>query len=167
MARRTGSGGGGSTPAVAAARRAGIPHAVHRYDVAERQEEGYGAEAAARLGLDPAVVHKTLVTATAPGRLAVAVVPVSGQLDLRALARALGARRAHLADPAEAARVTGYVLGGISPLGQRTALTTVVDEGALAHPTIFVSAGRRGLEIELDPHDLVRLTGATVAAIAG
>ena len=90
-----------------------------------------------------------------------------GQLDLRALARALGARRAHLADPAEAARVTGYVLGGISPLGQRTALTTVVDEGALAHPTIFVSAGRRGLEIELDPAHLVRLTGASVAAIAG
>ncbi len=167
MARTTGRGEGGSTPAVAAARRAGIDHTVHRYDVADRQVEGYGAEAAARLALDPAVVHKTLVTTTAPGHLSVAVVPVSGSLDLRALARAIGARRARLADPAEATRATGYVLGGISPLGQRTALPTVVDEGALAHPTIFVSAGRRGLEIELDPHDLVRLTGATVAAIAG
>ena len=165
MARPT--GGGGSTPAVAAARRAGIDHAVHRYDVGDGQGEGYGTEAAARLALDPALVHKTLVTTTDPGRLSVAVVPVSGSLDLRALARALGARRARLADPAEATRVTGYVLGGISPLGQRTALPTVVDEGALAHPTIYVSAGRRGLELELDPRDLVRLTGARVAAIAG
>lgn len=157
---------GAATPAIAAAQGAGIDHAIHRYEPAG-SVAGYGAEAAAALGVDPAQVHKTLVALTGDGRLVVAVVPVSGTLDLRSLAAAVGARRAAMADPAAAERATGYVLGGISPLGQRKHLPTVVDVGALAQGTIYVSAGRRGLEIELDPHDLVRLTGATVADIAG
>jgi len=164
MTRR--SGAGAATPAISAVQRAGIPHSIHRYEGAGTAGEGYGLEAAAALGIDAARVHKTLVAATGDDRLVVAVVPVSGMLDLKALAEAVGARRAAMADAAAAERATGYVLGGISPLGQRRPLPTVVDEGALAHPTIFVSGGRRGLELELDPRDLVRLAHATVAAIA-
>jgi Cys-tRNA(Pro)/Cys-tRNA(Cys) deacylase len=155
-----------ATPAIAAAQRAGVAHEVHRDDSAPAKGEGYGEEAATALGLDPRQVHKTLV-ATADEQLVVAVVPVSARLDLRALATAVGARRATLAAPAEAERATGYVVGGISPLGQRRPLPTVVDEAALALATIHVSAGRRGLELELAPQDLVRLTGAVTARISG
>jgi Cys-tRNA(Pro)/Cys-tRNA(Cys) deacylase len=109
-------------------------------------------------------VFKTLF-ASVDGRLVVAVVPVSGQLDLKAVAAAAGAKRAVMADPADAERATGYVVGGISPFGQRRAHPTIVDESALAHPTVFVSGGRRGMEIELAPADLVAQTSATIAAV--
>ncbi|GAA3640126.1 Cys-tRNA(Pro) deacylase [Streptomyces chitinivorans] len=125
----------------------------------------YGEEAAEALGLDPGQVFKTLV-ADVDGALTVAVVPVSGSLDLKALAAAAGGKRAAMADPAAAERATGYVRGGISPLGQRRALPTVVDASAEGHATVCVSAGRRGLEIELAPADLVKLTGAVTAPIA-
>jgi Cys-tRNA(Pro)/Cys-tRNA(Cys) deacylase len=115
--------------------------------------------------VDPRQVFKTLL-ADVDGRLTVAVVPVDGSLDLKALAAALGGKRASLAEPAAAERVTGYVVGGISPLGQRRRLPTVVDESALAWATVLVSAGRRGLDVELAPADLVRLTGAVTAAVA-
>jgi Cys-tRNA(Pro)/Cys-tRNA(Cys) deacylase len=147
------------TPAVVAARRAGIEFALHEYEH-DLQAESYGLEAAERLGVDPARVLKTLVVEQ-DGSLAVAIVPVSAQLDLRALGK-----RAALADRAAAERATGYVLGGISPLGQRRRLPAVLDESALAFATVYVSAGRRGLELELAPVDLARLTGARVAAVA-
>jgi Cys-tRNA(Pro)/Cys-tRNA(Cys) deacylase len=141
-----------------------VAHRVHAYGHDPRAES-YGAEAAAALGVDPSRCFKTLV-ATVDGALTVAVVPVAGSLDLKALAGAVGGKRAAMADPALAERTTGYVRGGISPLGQRKRLPTVVDASAHGHETVYVSAGRRGLEIELAPADLVRLTGATVASIA-
>ena len=150
---------GKRTPAIAAAARAGLVFTVHEYDHDPRAES-FGLEAVQKLGLDPARVFKTLV-ADVDGALIVAVVPVGGQLDLRALGK-----RARMAEPKAAERATGYVTGGISPLGQRRALPTVVDESALAFETIHVSAGRRGLELELAPRDLVGLTGARVARIA-
>ncbi len=156
-----------ATPAIAAAQRAGVVHAVHRYEGAGTAGDGYGLEAAAALGIDADRVLKPLLAVTTDERLVVAVVPVSGMLDLRALASAVGTRKVAMADGAAAERATGYVLGGISPLGQRRRLATAVDEGALAHPTVFVSGGRRGLELELDPHDLVHLVGGITAAIAG
>ena len=125
----------------------------------------YGLDAAAALGLDPARVFKTLV-ATADGALVAAVVPVAGELDLKALAAAVGARTAALAAPAEAERATGYVVGGISPLGMRRRLPTVLDASAEALATINVSGGRRGLQLELAPVDLARLAGAKLAPIA-
>lgn len=152
------------TPAVAAAQRAKIPFSIHEY----RHDPGapsYGLEAAEKLGLDPAQVFKTLV-ASVDGRLVVAIVPVARSLDLKALAAAAGGKRASMADVAEAERATGYVAGGISPLGQRKRLATVLDESAQALERIHVSAGRRGLEIGLAPADLLRLTGGKVAAIA-
>ncbi len=150
---------GKGTPAIAAAERAGIAFTVHEY-AHDPRAPSYGLEAVEKLGLDPACVFKTLV-ADVDGTLTVAVVPVEEQLDLRALGK-----RAAMADVKAAERATGYVAGGISPLGQRKRLATVVDESALLHPTIHVSAGRRGLELELAPADLVALTGARVAAIA-
>jgi Cys-tRNA(Pro)/Cys-tRNA(Cys) deacylase len=153
------------TPAVNAARKAGIAHMLHAY----RHDPGtasYGLEAAEALGLAPACVFKTLVAATEGKGLWVAIVPVDRLLDLKALAAAAGAKRADMADPKAAERATGYVVGGISPLGQRRRLPTVVDESALGHATIYVSAGRRGLEIALAPADLVRLCAARVAPIA-
>jgi Cys-tRNA(Pro)/Cys-tRNA(Cys) deacylase len=160
----------GGTRALDELRRAGVAHTLHEYDVAELAgrardtRPSYGADAAAALDVDPERIHKTLV-ATVDGRLAVAVVPVAAELDLKAFADAIGGRKAAMADPADAERATGYVRGGISPLGQRRRLPTAVDAAALAWPTIYVSAGRRGLQVELAPADLVRLTGATVAAI--
>lgn len=140
-----------------------MPHEVLPYEHDPRASS-YGLEAAQVLGVDPRQVFKTLVAA-ADGRLVVAVVPVSGNLDLKALASAVGAKKAQMADPAEAERSTGYVLGGISPLGQRQRLRTVVDESALGFDRVLVSAGRRGLDVALAPGDLVLLTGATVAPI--
>ena len=125
----------------------------------------YGEEAAAALGVDPRRVFKTLV-ADVDGALTVAVVPVDASLDLKALAAAVGGKRATMAEPAAAERATGYVVGGISPLGQRRRLRTVVDASALDFATVLVSAGRRGVDVELAPADLVRLTGAGTAPIA-
>ncbi len=156
-----------ATPAVRALERAGVPFSLHEYDPASTGSgaHGYGAVAVAALGADPAQVFKTLV-ARVDGALTVAVVPVSGQLDLKALASAAGGRKAAMADPADAERATGYVRGGISPLGQRKQLPTVVDDSALGFGTVLVSAGRRGLQVELPPADLVRLARARTAAIA-
>lgn len=151
------------TPAVTALERAGVTHTLHHYDH-DPASPSYGLEAADALGVDPGRVFKTLV-ATSGDRLVVGVVPVVTTLDLKLLARAVGAKRAQLADPADAERATGYVLGGISPLGQKRRLTTVIDDSATYWPTIYCSGGRRGFEIELHPADLVRLTGATVAPI--
>jgi len=141
-----------------------VPFSLHEYEH-DPSAEAYGEEAATALRLGPDRVFKTLV-AEVDGRLTVAVVPVACSLDLKALAAASGGKRAALADPSAAERATGYVRGGISPLGQRRTLATVVDESALEGATIYVSAGRRGLEIEVDPRALVRLTDADVAAIS-
>jgi Cys-tRNA(Pro)/Cys-tRNA(Cys) deacylase len=149
-----------STPAIVAVERAGVAFRTHEY-AHDPKAESYGVEAAEKLGLDPACVFKTLVVAV-DGKLGVAIVPVAAQLDLKAL----GGKRAALADRTAAERATGYVLGGISPLGQRKRLPTTLDASALGHETVHVSAGRRGLEIELSPTDLVRLTDAVVRPIA-
>ena len=153
----------GGTPATVALTRAGIDFTLHAYDHDPRADS-YGLEAAEALGLDPARVFKTLM-AEVDGRLAVAVVPVSGQLDLKALARALDGSRAAMAELGAAERATGYVAGGISPVGQKRRSRTVVDESALTHPTIYVSAGRRGLDLEIAPADLVRITEAVTARV--
>lgn len=153
----------GGTPATVALTRAGVDFTLHEY-AHDPRAASYGLEAAEALGLDARRVLKTLV-ASIDGRLAVAVVPVAGQLDLKALARALGASRAVMAEQAAAERATGYVAGGISPIGQRRRHPTVLDGTALDHPTVFVSAGRRGLDLEIAPADLVAATGATVAPI--
>ncbi|AZK93627.1 MULTISPECIES: Cys-tRNA(Pro) deacylase [Streptomyces] len=154
---------GGGTPATVALAAAGTEYTVHAYDH-DPASPSYGEEAAEALGVSPDRVFKTLV-ADVDGELTVAVVPVAGRLDLKALASAVGGKRAAMADPAAAERTTGYVLGGISPLGQRKRLRTVLDDSAGAHTTICVSAGRRGLEIELAPGDLAALTGAVLAPI--
>jgi Cys-tRNA(Pro)/Cys-tRNA(Cys) deacylase len=153
-----------ATPAIAMLEQALVPHTLHPYDPDHPDSQGYGEAAVAALGADPRQVFKTLVTRV-DGTLTVAVVPVSGSLDLKALAAAAGGRKAAMADPADAERTTGYVRGGISPLGQRKALPTVVDESALGLPTVLVSAGKRGLQVELPPGDLVRLTRARTAPI--
>lgn len=157
---RTASAG---TPATVALTKAGVPFTTHAYDH-DPAAPSFGTEAAEALGVEPGRVFKTLV-ADVDGRLTVAVVPVSGSLDLKALAQAAGGKKAAMADPAAAERSSGYVLGGISPLGQRRPLRTVVDASALQFPTVFCSAGRRGLEVELAPADLVRLTAAVTAPI--
>lgn len=140
-----------------------ITHKVHSYEHDPRGA-AYGLEAAAALGVAAERVFKTLI-ADVDERLTVAVVPVAGSLDLKALADAAGGKRAKMAEPAEAERATGYVTGGISPLGQRRRLPVVLDASALEHETIMVSAGQRGLEIELAPADLVRAAAAVVAPI--
>ena len=150
---------GRDTPATTAARKAGIEHRVHEYEH-DPDAASYGLEAAEALGQDPERVFKTLV-ADLDGTLTVCIVPVTDELDLRSLGK-----RARMADTAKAERTTGYVAGGISPLGQRKPLLTVIDASALRHMTIHVSGGRRGLEIEVAPEDLKRLTRATFASIA-
>ena len=159
MARRPSVG----TPATVALERAGVTFPVHAYDHDPRSTS-YGLEAADALGLDPDRVFKTLL-ADVDGELVVAVVPVSGQLDLKALAAVLGGKRAAMADPAVAERTTGYVVGGISPIGQRKRLRTVVDETAVTRPAVYVSGGRRGVDLGLDPSELVRVLDAHVARI--
>ncbi|MFJ9408626.1 Cys-tRNA(Pro) deacylase [Streptomyces sp. NPDC101393] len=156
--------GPGGTPATVALAASGVPFTVHSY-AHDPAAASYGEEAAEALGVAPEQVFKTLL-ADVDGTLTVAVVPVSGSLDLKALAAAVGGKRATMADPAAAERSTGYVLGGISPLGQRKRLRTVVDASAQGRPTVCVSAGRRGLEVELAPADLVTLTGASIAPIS-
>jgi Cys-tRNA(Pro)/Cys-tRNA(Cys) deacylase len=161
----------GATRAIDELVRAGVAHTIHEYEPHQAsggdrgRRPAWGDGAAAALGVDPARIHKTLIAAV-DGRLAVAVVPVAAALDLKALAGALGGRKAAMADPTEAERATGYVRGGISPLGQRRRLPTVLDSAALELATIFVSAGRRGLQVELAPADLIRLSAAVAASIA-
>jgi len=161
MARKNGSQG---TPATAALTAAGVPFVLHPY-THDPSAPSYGAEAAEALGIDPSRVFKTLMV-DVEGQLAVGIVPVSGSLDLKAMASALGAKKAAMADPAAAQRRTGYVLGGISPIGQRQPSPTVLDSTALGLDTILVSGGRRGLDIELAPADLARLTNAITAPIS-
>jgi Cys-tRNA(Pro)/Cys-tRNA(Cys) deacylase len=160
MARRTTAG----TPATVALTAAGIPFAVHAYNH-DASVTSFGLEAAEALGIEPERVFKTLLADTDTG-LVVGIVPVDGKLDLKALATAVGAKRAVMADPAVAERRTGYVVGGISPIGQKTRLTTVLDETAELFDTVFVSGGKRGLDLELAPADLIAATTATVAPIA-
>ncbi|HEU0205882.1 MAG TPA: Cys-tRNA(Pro) deacylase [Pseudolysinimonas sp.] len=156
------------TPATAALIAAGIAFTEHAYRH-DPAAQNFGLEAAEALAASTAIeaerVFKTLL-AEADGRLVVAIVPVTGKLDLKALAAAVGSKRATMADPALAERRTGYVVGGISPIGQKTSHETVVDETAELWDTVFVSGGRRGLDLELAPADLVMATGARLAAIA-
>lgn len=160
MARKQASQG---TPATAALAAAGVPFVLHPYSH-DPSAASYGLEAAEVLGVDPAKVFKTLMV-DVDGRMAVGIVPVSGSLDLKAIAAALGGKKAAMAGPAAAQRRTGYVLGGISPLGQRQPSPAVLDETALGFDTVLVSGGRRGLDIEMGPDDLIRLTGAITARI--
>jgi Cys-tRNA(Pro)/Cys-tRNA(Cys) deacylase len=163
LAKKSSKQQSGGTPATVALTTAGTAYTVHAYEH-DPASASYGEEAATALGVSPDRVFKTLV-ADVDGELTVAVVPVAGSLDLKALAAAVGGKRATMADPAAAERTTGYVRGGISPLGQRKRLRTVLDSSAQAHPTICVSAGRRGLEVELAPADLAALTTAVIAPI--
>ena len=153
------------TPAITAARRARITFAVHEY-THDANARSFGLEAAEKLGLDPARVFKTLVVSLDGGGLAVGIVPANAQLDMKQVARALGAKKAAMAPREAAERATGYVMGGISPLGQKKRLPMALDESALGFPTIYVSGGRRGLDLELAPADLLTLTGAVSAALA-
>jgi Cys-tRNA(Pro)/Cys-tRNA(Cys) deacylase len=153
------------TPAIDIARKHNIEHRVRDYGH-DPESESYGAEAVRKLGLPADRVFKTLVVSLNSGQLAVGVLPVSSMLSLKRVAAAMGAKKAVMADRAEAERATGYVPGGISPLGQKKRLPTVIDASALDFATIHVSAGRRGLEIELDPLDLGKLTNAVFAGIA-
>jgi Cys-tRNA(Pro)/Cys-tRNA(Cys) deacylase len=153
------------TPAISTLEAAGVTYTLHEY-AHDDSVRDFGREAAEQLGLDPDQVFKTLLV-TADGEPAVAIVPVSGKLALKAVGRALGAKRVEMCDPAVAERVTGYVRGGISPFGQRRRLPTVVDEMATLFDVVFVSGGRRGLDVGVAPADLVRLLDAVVAGIAG
>jgi Cys-tRNA(Pro)/Cys-tRNA(Cys) deacylase len=158
------------TRAIDAVRRGDIPHTVHEYAHGTRSSlrdggPGYALEAVEALGIEAGRVFKTIVVMV-DGRPGIAVVPADAEVDLKAVADALGGRRAAVAEPAEAERTTGYVLGGISPLGTRKSLPVVVDASAAAWPTIHVSAGRRGLEIELAATDLVAIVGGSMAAVA-
>src|SRR6478752_998473 len=160
MAKKKSAGG---TPATVALTSAGLAFTLHEYEHDPRASS-YGLEAAQALGLAPEQVFKTLM-ANVDGRLAVGIVPVSGQLDLKGLARALGGSKAVMAEVAAAERATGYVAGGISPVGQKRTHPTVLDASALEHDTILVSGGRRGFDLELAPADLVAITGAVTATI--
>lgn len=151
------------TPAIIRCERDGVAHTVHAYRH-DPSETNYGLEAAEVLGISPERVFKTLIV-NVDGQLVTAVVPVSGSLDLKALAAAVGGKRAEMADPRIAERKSGYIVGGISPIAQKTALPTVLDASATGFDTVFVSAGMRGADIELAPSDLVRLTNATLAPI--
>jgi Cys-tRNA(Pro)/Cys-tRNA(Cys) deacylase len=157
------------TPAIRALEAAGIEFSIHEYARGESLRdfgrEDFGREAAEKLGFDPDQVFKTLLV-TVDGRQAVAIVPVSGKVGLKAVGRALGAKHVEMCDPAVAERITGYVLGGISPFGQRKPLPTVLDEMATAFDTVYVSGGRRGLDLGVAPDDLVRVLDAIVADIA-
>lgn len=161
MARQKASAG---TPATVALAAAGIPFEVRAYEH-DPAAASYGLEAAEALGVEPDRVFKTLLAETELG-LVVGVVPVTGMLDLKALAAAVGAKRAAMADPAVAERRTGYVVGGISPIGQKARHTTVVDETAQLFDTVFVSGGRRGLDLELSPADLLAATDASFAPLS-
>ena len=153
------------TPAIQALKKLGVAHSVHRYEVSGDEDVTYGEAVAAAIGADPATVFKTLVAQLNTGELVVAIVPVTSTLDLRALAAAADAKRASMAAPAAAERSSGYVTGGISPFGQRRKLRTFVDGSAERFATVFVSAGRRGLQMSLATPDLLR--GCSAAVVAG
>ncbi|WP_027967594.1 Cys-tRNA(Pro) deacylase [Halomonas halocynthiae] len=153
------------TPAIKALEKARITFEIRQY-THDGNSESYGEEAAKALGLSPAQVFKTLLTKLDDSKLAVAIIPVSGQLDLKALARVAGARKAAMANPDEAQRATGYVLGGISPLGQKKRLPTFIDTSAETLSAIHVSAGRRGLEVSVSPVDLASLLNARFAELS-
>jgi Cys-tRNA(Pro)/Cys-tRNA(Cys) deacylase len=153
------------TPAVVALEKSGTAHTLHPYEHDPSSELSYGMEAAEAIGVDAPQVFKTLL-ADVDGKLVVGIVPVDRKLDLKALARAAGGKKAAMAEPAAAERATGYVVGGISPLGQKTRHTTVLDESAEAFDVVYVSGGRRGLDVGLAPADLLTLTGGTTAPIA-
>jgi Cys-tRNA(Pro)/Cys-tRNA(Cys) deacylase len=152
------------TPAIDVLKKLGIAHAVHRYEVSGDEEVTYGEAVAAAIGADPPTVFKTLVAQLNSGELVIAIVPVTSMLDLRTLASAAGAKSAAMAQPASAERSTGYVTGGISPFGQRKKLRAFVDGSAELHETVFVSAGRRGLQVSLATRDLLRCCGAPIIA---
>ena len=154
-----------STPAVRVLTESGVPYEVHSYDHDPR-ERSFGIEAAREMGVDPAVVFKTILFLLDARHPAAAIVPVTSQVDVKAFARALGVKRVDTCPVATAERLTGYVVGGISPFGQKTSARTVLDDSALEHPHIYVSAGRRGFEVSLAPADLVAVTSAIVAPIA-
>ena len=152
------------TPGINAAKKARIAHTVHEYSH-DASSESYGAEASEKLGVPQDRVFKTLVVSLEGKELAVGVVPVSSMLSMKNIAKAAGVKKAKMAEQSDVERSTGYVLGGVSPLGQKKRLKTIVDASAAQHPTIYVSAGRRGLEIELSPDDLLRLTNGAFADI--
>ena len=164
MAKQRSGRSGGSTPATTQLHEAGVAFTVHEYEH-DPAVRNFGLEAAVATGADPGRVFKTLVAAI-DGGLAVGIVPVERQLSMKALAAAAGSKRAELADQAMAERITGYVRGGISPFGQKRRLPTSIDATALSWPTIFVSGGRRGLEIEVAPADLVAVLSAVVVDLA-
>ena len=153
------------TPAVKFLEKQGVAYTVRRYELSDSHAGTYGEAVAKAIGAEPQRVFKTLIAQLNSGKLVAAVVPVSSTLDLRALAAAAGAKSAAMAPPQAAEKATGYVTGGISPFGQRKRSATVLDASALHHPTIYVSGGRRGLEIELAPADLEQVLGAVTAAI--
>jgi Cys-tRNA(Pro)/Cys-tRNA(Cys) deacylase len=155
---------GQGTPATVALTKAGMTFTTHSYEH-DPAAKSYGLEAAEALGLQPEQVFKTLLVEV-DGKLSVGVVPVDKQLDLKAVATALNGKKAAMADPAAAERITGYVVGGISPIGQKRPLPTVVDASATDHETVYVSGGRRGLDLGLSPADLIKLTSARTAPIA-
>jgi Cys-tRNA(Pro)/Cys-tRNA(Cys) deacylase len=154
------------TPAVKFLEKQGVTHTVHRYELGESHAGTYGEAVAKAIGAEPQRVFKTLIAQLDSGELVVAVVPVSSTLDLRALAAAAGAKSAAMAPPQAAEKATGYVTGGISPFGQRKMLRTFVDGSLETFPKVFVSAGRRGLQVEVDSSDLVRLCQASVAELS-
>ena len=153
----------GGTPATVALANAGIPFTVHTYRH-DPASSNYGIDAAQALGLEPSRVFKTLLISV-DGTLVVAIVPVVGRLDLKAVAIAVKGKKATMADRADAERASGYLLGAISPIGQKRPHTTILDESAIAFGAVYVSGGRRGMELEIAPADLVRMTGATTASI--
>ncbi|MGE0080954.1 MAG: Cys-tRNA(Pro) deacylase [Thiohalomonadaceae bacterium] len=153
------------TPAIDAAKKAGVAHTVHAYEH-DPSCAAYGMEAAEKMGVAPNRVFKTLVVQLDGKVFAVGIVPVAAQLSMKLMAKAAGAKKAAMADKQDVERITGYVLGGVSPLGQKRRLKSFIDASARQFPTVYVSAGRRGLEIELAPADLARLTGAVFAELA-
>jgi Cys-tRNA(Pro)/Cys-tRNA(Cys) deacylase len=152
------------TPAINLAKQSGISYKVHEYQQ-QSSTEGYGLQAAQEMGVAPQRVFKTLVVMLDNKTLAVGIVPVSSQLNMKLMAGAVGAKKSGMAAQSDVQRSTGYVLGGVSPLGQKKRLSTVIDSSARQYATIFVSAGRRGLELELSPQDLVKVTSAIFAGI--
>lgn len=153
------------TPGIKLVQKAKVSHRVHEY-AHDPSSESYGLEAAEKLGVPEAKVFKTLVVSLDHKTLAVGVIPVSSMLSMKLIAKAAGAKKAVMAEPTDVERSTGYVLGGVSPLGQKKRLQTFIDASAKEHATIFVSAGRRGLEIELGPEDLVKLVNGVFAEIS-
>ncbi len=163
MAKKKSAGASGGTPATTRLAAQGVPYVLHPY-MHDPETASYGLEAAEKLGFDARRVFKTLL-ADVDGNLVVAVVPVAGQLDLKALAAAVGGKKAVMADPERAERATGYVVGGISPIGQKKTLPTVLDVTAVEMASLLVSGGRRGMDIEIIPEHLIRVTNARIAPI--